>query len=196
MWGARMSHSRIVRLRGDGLALVWPEDIEPLIAQSARLRGRSPRRVPGDHPDVVANPERFRPLREWEAQLDEAQDDAAQGFGNAQGWRLGRCGSPRLLLSPRDRRRMPRRLPAWSLRDDCYEHPDFFYVGRRLAAVVVHLYPMIALDGLPNAVVVDQLPSSWYYPDLTTAYVLRSANIATPTYQFHPQTGRTINALT
>lgn len=59
-----------------------------------------------------------------------------------------------------------------------YSHPQWLKNGGRAAGVIVHLYNSIRLDEAPAEIVVDELPSSWYYPQLTTAYVLRPAPIA------------------
>src|SRR5687768_16226377 len=122
-----MSDSRIIRLRGDGPPLVWPGALEALVSRSADLRQRRIRLVSAD--EAMRVPGRYRPLSEWEATIDEAHSDAAEVFGGAQGWTSARRGSPRLLLSPPERRRTPRGLPAWARRDDVFEHPDFYRVG-------------------------------------------------------------------
>ncbi|HEU5185509.1 MAG TPA: hypothetical protein VFU01_13130 [Gemmatimonadaceae bacterium] len=176
-----MSEPGIIRLRGDALSVVWPNTLMPLVARSAELRERPIRRVSEE--EARAQPGRYRPMSEWEATLDEAHRDTAEEFGAAQGWTLTRRGSPRRLLSLRERRRMPRGLPSWACREDVFEHPDYYVVGRgrgirRLVGAVVHLYtPTIVLDALPHELVVDKLPASWYMPDLTTAFLLRPGGL-------------------
>lgn len=169
--------SPIIRLRGDAPLLVWPNGLDALLTRSADLRHRPIRRVSAE--EAAAHPGRYRPMREREAAIDEAHCEAAEVFGEAQGWTISRRGSPRLLLSPRERYRGPRGLPAWACRDDVFEHPDYYVVGRgrgrrRLVGAVVHLYRPLALDALPDEIVVDQLDASWYLPE-TYAYVLRPA---------------------
>ena len=102
--------------------------------------------------------------------------DAALAFADAQGW-IRSSGFSLYRLTP-GVHRPPQEgsIPGWARDEAVIDHPEFFWQGHGAAGVVVHLYATrIALDRIPEPIVVDQLPASWYYPPRTTAYVLRPA---------------------
>jgi hypothetical protein len=149
--------STIVRLRGDAEELVWPgAALRPHLDQRAWLRDVSP-----GHDTSWAN------RRRWSDASLAAHAANVQAFAEAQGWRV----SKGFALDRLVRRRASLLWPNWAR--DVVDHPDFFWRYQRSPALVVHLYGELVLDRVPDALVVDRLPESWYWPGMTTAYVFR-----------------------
>jgi len=170
-----MIGDRIIRLRGDSPSLVWPDTaIADRVAWCAELRRLTPDGLLSET-DPADVRRMVRQLGEWSIAMLTARSAAATAFAQAQGWAYSPNAYPtaRLVADPRERRHRP--ATTWDFRDDVFEHPDWFVLKGRPVAAVVHLYHELAIDALPNAIVVDRLPASWYYPQLTTAYVFRRA---------------------
>lgn len=98
---------------------------------------------------------------------------AASAFARANGWTLGRTDIAPTALGKGHTRRSA--LAAWRATDlDLFEHADYFLAGsRRLVGAVMHMYGPMRIEDVPDFISVEELPASWYYPNITTAYLLR-----------------------
>jgi hypothetical protein len=162
----------ILRLRGDAESVSWPAMLlAPLVDRCDELRARTP-----VSPSFEALPAERRAAhaysRKWEWELTAAHQASVDAFAAAQGWTRAKTDFRVVRLLPPKMRTGGSLLPRW-VRDDVFEHPNWLRDGRRCAGVVVHLYREIRLDKLPEPIVVDELPRSWYYPQWTKAYLLR-----------------------
>jgi hypothetical protein len=93
-----VSEHKIIRLRGDAPALVWPEPIEPLIEWCAELRRLTPDPA-YVKAEGLARTAAHRLLRDWERTFVTAQDACENAFGSPQGWKSSERWKPRDLIS-------------------------------------------------------------------------------------------------
>jgi hypothetical protein len=152
----------VTRLRGEAEPLAWPPAIKPVIRQLAELCEEG---APADS----------REMREWQRVVDAARRQADAIFADAQGWRVrGEFDYSRLL-----RKRGKSWIPEWAT---VFDHPTFYQVPGRDIAMVIQPYRALSHDEIPEAITVDLLPDSWWWPFSvkgwpqgldTTAYVLR-----------------------
>ena len=166
------------RLRGDAPEVVWPRSRRFAEALSWR---RELRRMTPEHtgPEAPAEEREMseRTHEDWWEAMGAWRSAAVDAFARANGWTRAKHElHPTRLLPPKLRKPADARRPWWH-DDRVFEHPDFLLQGRRIAGVVVHLYSPVALDRLPESIVVDELPSSWYWPGRTRAYLLRPAGL-------------------
>jgi hypothetical protein len=120
--------------------------------------------------------------------MSRTKGECLRLFAGAQpGWKVATSDRDPMALLPRG---WTQRKPAESIKyayvpdwpdprkrlwrpcDDVFEHPDWFLVGRHPVAVV-HLYNELDLANVPEGIIIDELPESWYYPGHTRAYVYR-----------------------
>ena len=151
---------KLIRLRGEGPHLVWPEvALRPHLTRRSELRDCCPQR---------STPCWER--RQWEAASVEAHEASVCVFAKAQGWRPSQEFALERLLGKRGSL-----LWAEWATYDVVDHPDYLCQGGHSPALVVHLYGSLVLERVPRTLIVDQLPESWYWPEITTAYVSRPA---------------------
>jgi hypothetical protein len=149
--------STVVRLRGEADELIWPGDaLRQPLDHRARLRQASP------GPDAS-----WATRHRWSAASMAVHASSVQVFAEAQTWHV----SEGFALNRLVRKRATLLLPNWAR--DTVDHPDFFWQRRRSPALVVHLSGDLVLNTVPEKLVVDRLPESWYWPGTTTAYVFR-----------------------
>jgi hypothetical protein len=172
-----MNTSPIIRLRGDGPDLVWDAPaLASRIEKCCLLWGSG---TCEDCNDTC---------RSHHYRLTRARQDAARAFAGPQGWsRLASAVAVHQLVEKQrgsnEHRGAPTEpwLPRWAS-PEWYDHPESFGAHGRFAATIIHPYRgTIDLAQVPPGIVVDQLPTSWYAPQSTTAFVLRPG----PTTRLH-----------
>jgi hypothetical protein len=150
------------RLRGNGTKLQWSDAIEAAIETCREVW-------------------RNYGAKKWIYMREAASREAAKLFASLNGWthRDAHVHLSRLMCS-RCRREYERNRGRWGSsstwmdQNGVVDHPQWFFIGRKVAACAVHLYSSgIKLNALPPCIDVDRLPNSFYYPDVTTGYLLR-----------------------
>jgi hypothetical protein len=181
----RSVKQKVVRLRGDAPEIVWTPAMDRRIDVCHDLREFRPAQPPAEPPEwwPSSEPEERWMLilqeaeerhEEWCAALLHARREAIETFAAAQGWlRADRDYPPQRLVLPKNRTLYRGPGTHWHFNDRLFEHPNWLRSARRMEGVVVHLYPKLDVSALPEEIIVDQLPRSWYYPRLTNAYLFR-----------------------
>lgn len=170
-----MSSETIVRLRGDGPALIWPAaELRPHLDWCAEMWRLYP--DPARHDDdATERRARGALATDWTRAIWSARSAALTEFATAQGWTPAARALPPSSLVPPPYRGSRGLVPGWARDLATWDHPEWLRTTDG-AAAVVHLYPDLALDRVPSGIVVDRLPTSWYWPRRTEAYVFRSAS--------------------
>jgi hypothetical protein len=153
----------VLRLKGVAGEIQWPARAlsEPVARCEALLRAAA--RYPD--PDYAAGDTERREIGAREASISRARLESARRFGSAQSW-----DHSLLLLHSK-------RLYDWTYEEDLFRYASWYFAGKKVAAVVVHLYTALDVDKLPRGMIVDELPVSWVAPLWCSAYVLRPPDI-------------------
>jgi hypothetical protein len=166
---------QVMRLQGDeSVALaIWESAVmTPAVeAVEAIIREAPQPPVPG-----ATDVERRRYNchdNDWAETLGVARANAWKLFAEMNGWRpSSHQYDPARLVHSSSRWS---RDPLW-VSGRTFDHPYAFKTAarysREVVGVSVHLYGDVDLERMPQSIVVDQLPLSWYQYG-TTAYLLR-----------------------
>ena len=166
-------HNGVVRLRGEGATIVWPEqemiEITDVVRKLLRIKG-------GDFTPQRQGQE-YSEAREylWQKLLQKPRQAGVMALATANGWDAAdQAYRPLLLLRRAHRPSAGRHLP-WCFHAGLLEFPYWLRLGGDDAGVVVHTAVPLDLRALPAELVVDQLPHNWPVPETMQAYLLRPA---------------------
>jgi hypothetical protein len=157
-----LTRPKVQRVHGDGCDLVWSVALSRLIARMSEAQDQ----FFGDHAEMNSRTHLYRRNR------DALRTQCAAAFADEQGWKPTRARFPfsRLGGTP------PLGtvwFPSGEWGDSPFDHAERFVRDRRAVAMVIHLYAALPREPVFDAVTVDRLPASWYWPGHTDAYVLR-----------------------
>jgi hypothetical protein len=191
--------STIIRIQGEAPPLFWTPEIDSALPAitAARLR---------EHECYGSGRD-----REWWEGFSAKRLAAGGVFAAAQGW-TAIPHQPGYMPSSfgvsqkewnRWRRQSEHRRGRQVLSGPTSDHAEAYRLGGHVVALVFHEYGKLLDAPIPEHLVIDVLPESWYWPSVTTAYCIRPSIVrrdpsraSTPSTvrrRFFPQAGSEIH---